>query len=139
MNAATKTKIANAFTAIVALIPAIQTALTSPPLTQQNVVVAGGVLAFLSLFFTAAKQWLSAEVSMKGVTVTMLLSLLPVLAGIGNLINIFHIPDGVKETINWWISLAAMIINILSKQIFPSQFQTDKNEELKTIDKSKTQ
>lgn len=139
MNAALKTRLSNIVTVLVSIIPAIQTSLTSPPLTQHNVAMAGGILAVVSLVFTCAKQWLSAEVNSNALKVTLLVSLIPILTAMGNLINLFHISDPVKDTINWWISLLAMIVTILSKQLFPSQFQKDKQQELKTVEPSKTQ
>ena len=139
MNAATKTKLSNITTVLVSLIPAIQTSLSSPPLTQHNVAMIGGVLAVLSLALTSAKQWLSAEVNSNALKVTLLVSLLPILTAFGNLIDLFHIADSVKEIINWWISLLAMIVTIISKQLFPSDFQKDKIQELKTVDPAKTQ
>jgi hypothetical protein len=138
MNAALKTRLSNVVTVLVSAIIVAQTSLTSPPLTQHNVAMAGGVLAVLSLALTSAKQWLSAEVNSNALKVTLLVSLIPILTALGNLIDIFHISDSVKETINWWISLVAMIVAIISKQLFPSEYQKCKNEELKTIDPVKT-
>lgn len=138
MNAATKTRLSNIVTVLVSIIPAIQTSLTSPPLTQHNVAVTGGILALLSLSLTSAKQWLSAEVNSNAVKFTLLISVIPILTAIGNLINLYPISDSVKATTNWWISLLAMIVTIISKQLFPTQFQKDKVQELKTIDTAQT-
>jgi hypothetical protein len=138
MNAAIKTRLSNIVTVLVSIIPAIQTSLTSPPLTEPNIAMTGSVLAVLSLVLTSAKQWLSAEVNSNAIKYTLLISLVPALAAMGNLVNVFHIPDEIKGTINWWISLLAMVVTIISKQLFPSDFQKDKVQELKTIDPAKT-
>jgi hypothetical protein len=139
MNAALKTRLSNIVTVMVSIIPAIQTSLSSPPLTQHNVVIAGGVLALLSIVFTSAKQWLSAEVNSMAWKVTLVVSAIPIITAFGNLVNLFQFSDAFKASINWWISLLAMIVTIISKQLFPSEFQKDKVQELKTIDPVKTQ
>jgi hypothetical protein len=139
MNAATKTKIANLITAFVSIIAVVQTLLSNPPLTDGEIIVAGTILTYLNLALTAWKQYLSAEVSSTGVRVTIWIAVAATLTGLANVVNIFHFSDHTSQTIRWLITIAIAVVNILSKQLFPSDFQQDKNEELKTIDKAKTQ
>lgn len=140
MNAATKTKLANVLTAVVAIIATVQTSLTAPPFTPENIKIIGGVLAFGSILFTYLKQQLSADVSNSGKNLTLLLIGLPgVLMGAGDLLNLFSFSDAAVHWITWTISVLLMVVTVCSKLLFPSPFQKDKVEELKNIDISKTQ
>lgn len=139
MNPSTQTKLATTVTVLVTIIAVVQTSITVPPFTIEAAKLTGGILAFLSVSLTALKQWLSAEVNTKGVHVTLVLAAATILAGLGDLLGLFTFSPSVAHWITWSISLGVMIFNILSKILFPSDFQKDKVEELKTIDKSKTQ
>ncbi len=141
MNAATKTKSATVFTGLVSLIAVLQSVpLSIPPFTVESVKTIGGILAFISILFTYLKQHLSADVTNHGKNLTLLLIGLPaLLVGVADFIGLFNIPEPAAHWITWSISALLMIANIYSKLLFPSQFQKDKVEELKTVDKSKTQ
>jgi hypothetical protein len=140
MNAATQTKWANILTGLVAIIATVQTSLTSPPFSPESIKAVGGILAFSSILFTYLKQKLSAEVSNIGKNLTFLLIGLPaVLMGAGDMLNLFHFSDSAAHWITWLISVLLMIVTVFSKLLFPSEFMKDKIEELKTIDKAKTQ
>lgn len=133
MNANSKTHLAAALTTIVTIIAVIQTSLTTPPFNADTVVIAGAILAFLSLSLTALKQYFSAEVNNSGIKVTLWVAGVTVLGGVGNLINIFHVSDTIQHYITWGISVSMAVLTILSRQIFPSNFQQVKNDELRQI------
>lgn len=140
MNAATKTKISNLLTAVTAIVVAVQTSIVSPPFTPQSATVIAGILTFVTVLATYIKQTLSADVSTAGKNTTLLIVGLPaVILALGQTLSLFDFGENAYHWISWSISVLAMIINITSKILFPSIFQQEKNEELKTIPTYKTQ
>jgi hypothetical protein len=141
MNAATKTKIGTILTGVIGLIAAIQSVpLTIPPFTAEGVKLIGGALAFFSIFFTYLKQQFSADITNRGKNLTLMIIGLPaLLVGAADFIGLFDINPKASHWITWGVSAALMLVTIYSKLIFPSEFQKDKVEELKSIDTAKTQ
>lgn len=132
MNSSLKTRWANILTTLVAIIAIVQGGmLTNPPFTNQAVLVLGAIFTYLTLAGTAWKQYLSPEVSNTGTKVTIWIAIIATIAGLADLLPIVHFPDTVVQWIKWGISISMMIINILSKQLFPSEMQKDKMHELK--------
>jgi hypothetical protein len=137
---ATQTRWANILTGIVAIVATVQSSLATPPFSPESIKIVGGVLAFSSILFTYLKQKLSADVSNKGKNLTFLLIGLPaVIMGAGDMLNLFEFTNTAAHWITWSISVLLMLVTVLSKLLFPSEFQKDKIEELKTMDKAKTQ
>lgn len=141
MNAATKTKWATVITGLTGLVVVLQgIPLPIPPFTVENAKMIGGVLTLLSILFAYLKQHLSADVTIKGKNLTLLLIGLPaVLIGVADFIGLFTIPEPAAHWITFGISGLLMLVTTYSKLFFPTDFQKDKNEELKTIDPVKTQ
>lgn len=132
MNTATKARIANALTTVVAIVAIIQGGmLTNPPFTEKMIFVLGAVFTYITLAGTAWKQYLSPDVSSTGTKVTIGIAIVATLAGLADLLPIVNLPDTTVQWVKWGISISMMIINILSKQIFPSEMQKDKMYELK--------
>lgn len=131
MNAATKTRWANILTAIASMLAIFQTFLTSPPFSTDQVFTMGAIVTYLTLVITTWKQYLSPEVSNTGGQVTIVIAIIATLTGILDLLNVFHMSDKTEQYIRWGITVAAAILNILSKQIFPSRSQKENMQDLK--------
>lgn len=131
MNANTKTRLANVFTALVSIFAIFQTFLTHPPFTEVIVTVGGAILTYLILVLTTWKQYLSPEISNDGATVTVWIAVVVTLTGLADLFNIFSFSESTSVYIKLGISVIVSIINILSKQIFPSLMQKEKMRDLK--------
>lgn len=132
MNEATKARIANILTAIVTIVTVIQgTFLTDPPFSQQVIFTIGAVFTYLAMVLTAVKQHLSPDVNSTGVKVTLWTIGITTVAGLADLVGIFHLADGPTQYVKWTISVVVMIMNVLSKQLFPSYDQKAKMIELK--------
>lgn len=131
MNAATKLKWANLLTAIVAILAVLQTFLTTPPFPVEWVFTMGAIVTYLTLALTTWKQYLSPDVSGSGVTVTIWIAVIATIGGLADLINIFHIPEQTSQYIRWGITVIVAILNVLSKQIFPSFMQKQRMTYLK--------
>ncbi len=135
MNKATEARLANIFTALVAVIAVIQgTFLTNPPLSDSTIYTWGAVFTYLAMGLTAWKQYLSPDVANKGVTVTIWVAIIASLAGLTDLLGIFHFNEHVAQTVKWGISLLVTILNVMSKQFFPSYDQKVKMNDLKSKD-----
>lgn len=132
MNEAIKAKIANVFTATVAVITIIQgSMLRNPPLSDQAILVVGTIFTYLALGLTAWKQYLSPDVNTTGQKTTFWIAAITTVAGISDLIGIFNLSDTVQQYVSLGISVIVTILNVVSKQLFPSFDQKAKMEELK--------
>lgn len=131
MNAATKSRWANVITALVSIIAVGQTVVMSPPFTPHTVYVFGIVATYLSLTLTKWKQYLSPDVSKVGENITIWIAIGATIMGILDLINVFSFSAEVNMWIRWSITVSMTVINIISKQLFPSQLQKEKMQELK--------
>ena len=132
MNKATKSRWANILTTIVAVIAIIQGGmLTNPPFTEKMVIVLGAIFTYLTLAGTAWKQYLSPDVSDTGAKVTIWIAVIATIAGLTDLLPFISLPETTTQWVKWAISISMMVINILSKQLFPSELQKDKMHELK--------
>lgn len=120
---ANKLKVSNFLTALAAIIAVFQTMITNPPFTSNQILVIGAILTYANLLATYGKQYLSPEVSSTGTKVTLWVAIAATITGLGDLINIFHFSNHAEQTIRWLITVSVAIINILSKQIFPSFYQ----------------
>jgi hypothetical protein len=83
------------------------------------------------MVLTAWKQYLSPDVSNKGQTVTIWIVAITTIAGLSDLIGLVHLAAKTEEFVKFTISVLVMILNILSKTIFPSFDQKVKMSELK--------
>jgi len=132
MNEATKARVANIFTALVAIITAIQgTFLTNPPFSDQTIFIAGAIFTYLAMGLTIWKQYLSPDVNDTGAKVTIWVAAIATIAGLTDLVGIFHFNEKTEQYVKWFISVLVTILNILSKQLFPSYDQKIKMKELK--------
>ncbi len=131
MNLAVKTRWANIITAIVSALVLFQGYLTTPPFTPDNIATIGSIVAFLVLILTSLKQWLSPEVSDTAAKVTLWAVGIAFLSGILDLLDVFKLDAELDQRIRFWVSAAVMVINILSKTLFPSKEQQAKMEVLK--------
>lgn len=135
MNQASKARIANIFTAIVTILPLIQgTLLTKPPFTDHAIFVLSTVFTYLVMALTAWKQYLSPDVSKTGQNVTFWVAGIATIAGLTDLVGIAHFNDKTAQYVKLCISIAVMIMNVVSKQLFPSFDQKVKMNELKQTD-----
>ena len=125
MNLATKSKIANALTAVAAIIVAAQSFLVSPPFSDQLIFVLGAVLTYLTLIVTTFKQFFAADISDNGAYLTIALLIVSTFAGGLNLLDVFEVEAVTAQWIKWGISMLALILNILSKTLFPSVMQKE--------------
>lgn len=132
MNAANKLKLSNIFTALVSIVAIIQTMITNPPFTDDQVFTLGAVLTYAALVLTYAKQYFSPEVSDIARKATMWIAIIATVTGLLDLIKVFHLNDVTEQRIRWIITSVVAILNIISKQLFPSYFQQNKIEQLKT-------
>lgn len=128
MNAATKTRLSNIITAILPVMAVFQTSLTHPPFSQDAVLIGGAVITYATMLSTAIKQALSAEVNSNVSKFTLIAT---AVAGLGDLLNVFQLTDQTQAYIRLGITITVTVVNILSKQLFPSDFQKDKIQELK--------
>lgn len=131
MNANTKTRVANILTALVSIFAIAQTSLTHPPFTETVVTVGGAILTYLVLTLTAWKQYLSPEISNNGATVTIWIAVAATITGVADLLGFFKVNEVTASYIKLGVSFLTMVINILSKQLFPSVSQVDNMRELK--------
>lgn len=131
MNAANKTRLANILTALVTIFALAQTFLTSPPFDPATIAVVTAILTYAVLAATTWKQYLSPEVSTTGAWFTFWTAVAATLTGLGDLFNVFHFTPHTAQLIKWAITSVVAIINVLSKQIFPSQFQKNNMAHLK--------
>lgn len=131
MNAATKTRIANYLTMGGSAVAVIQTNLMSPPFTVDQIMIWGTILTYLGLLCTYWKQYLSPEVNNTGKQVTLWVALIATVTGVLDLIHILHFNVIWEQRIRWSITVVIMLLNIASKQIFPSNYQKDKIQKLK--------
>lgn len=131
MNSATKSRWANIFTALVAIFAIGQTLLMTPPFTPHQVYVWGLVLTVLSVAFTKWKQFLSPDVSGTGEKVTIWIAIAATIAGLLDLLPAFSLPVAVSQWIKWGVTVLMVILNILSKQLWASELQKEKMQELK--------
>ncbi len=132
MNAATKLRLANIFTTLVMIIAIIQTFFTTPPFTPHAVYVWGAVLAYLAMALTTWKQYLSPEISNTGGQITLWIAVAATITGVLDLLNVFDWSADTEKWIKWGVTVVVAIINVLSKQLFPSQLQKDNVKQLKT-------
>ena len=131
MNAANKSKLANFFTALVAVIAVVQMRYTAPPYDIDTVFRMTTILTYLSLTFTVWKQYLSPEVNDVGQKVTFGIAIIATIGGLIDLVPAFKLPDTTSQTIKMIITSCVTVLNVLSKQLFPSQMQKDKMKDLK--------
>ena len=131
MNANSKIRWANILTAIASIIAIVQTFLTTPPFSTETVFTIGAVLTYVSLLATTWKQYLSPEVASTGTKVTIAIAIAATLAGLLDLLNVTHFSDQTEQYVRWGITVASAILNILSKQIFPSSEQKETMREAK--------
>lgn len=132
MNQAIKAKWANILTAIVSVVTVLQsTFLTNPPFSEQMIFTLGTVFTFVVLSGTAWKQYLSPDVSQTAVTVTVWYAVIATAVGIADLLGAFNLSPQAVQYIKWGISVLATILNITSKQLFPSDKQKDTMASLK--------
>ena len=133
MNLSQKSKIANILTALTTVFVIAQTFLTTPPFTPDAIALWGAIFTYAVLVSTAWKQYLSPEVSNTAVKVTIYITIAATLTGLLSLVNIFHFSDQTSVTIKWVITSIVTLINILSKQLFPSQIQKENMTDLKRM------
>lgn len=126
----TKLRIANFLTAIVTIMTIVQTSITSPPLTPETIAIATSFLTYAILVATKFKQYLSPEVNKTGEQVTMWIAILATLTGLLDFIQVVHFGPVLSQYIKLGVSIAVMSINILSKTLFPSNYQDNKMAEL---------
>ncbi len=132
MNAATKARIANIFTTLVTMITIFQTtSLPNAPFPEQHLIVLGVICTYLTMGFTIWKQYLSPDVDNAGTKVTIGIAIATTIAGLLQLTPLLNLNPKTQEYIKWTISLVVTAINILSKQLFPSDDQKDKMKQLK--------
>ena len=132
MNTAIKARWANILTAVVTVIALIQGGmLTNPPFTDQAVIILGAVFTYLTLSLTAWKQYLSPDVSNTGTKVTLGIAIAVTLTAMVELLPHVSFSDTVVQWTKWGISIVVLIINVLSKQLFPSQLEKDKMADLR--------
>ena len=131
MNASKKARWANILTSIVATIAIVQSAITNPPFSDATIFLLSSIFTYLALAGTAWKQYLSPDVSVTGQSVTIWIAVIATIAGLVDLLPAVNIPPATSQWIKWAISIIIMIINVLSKQIFPSEMQKEKMHDLK--------
>lgn len=131
MNAAGKSQFANALTAIASAVAILQTFLTTPPFPSETVAVMSGICTYLVLGATIWKQYLSPDVSNLGTKVTIWVAVAATLTGALNLVDVFTFSEDTSKWVKWGITVAVAIINIVSKQLFPSEIQKDRMHDLK--------
>lgn len=123
MNAALKLRIANFITLAVTVLTVIQTNLTHPPFEESFVFFWGSFIAITVPLLTIVKQKLSPEVSNTAATVSWWITGAALLTGAVDYLDIINWPADVEQRIRWVVTVAVMSINILSKQLFPSDSQ----------------
>lgn len=133
MNLATKSKIANVLTALAAVIVTVQSFLVNPPFSDHVIFVLGAVLTYLTLVVTTFKQFFSADISDRGAYLTIGILIVSTLAGGLNLLDVFNVSPVTAQWIKWGISMLALMLNILSKTLFPSMMQKEVMTELQEI------
>ena len=131
ITAAGKSRWANIITALTAILATTQGVISQPP---YNNFILGGILTFAALLLTSAKQLLSPDVSNKGVWYTVILALGAIVTGALDLFNIIPIDNKIGQTIKLILTVLVAVINILSKQIFPS---TDEKNKMYQLSKEK--
>lgn len=134
MNEKTKAQIANVFTATVAVITIVQgSMLRNPPLSDNAIQITGTIFTYLALGLTAWKQYLSPDVNTSGQKTTFWIAAIATVGGLSDLVGIFSLSDVVQQYISLGISVLVTILNVVSKQLFPSFDQKVKMEELKVM------
>lgn len=131
MNAANKARWANILTTLSVAVVIIQTLLTNPPFTPHAIYVGGLVLTYLSLVITKWKQYLSPDVNNTGGQVTVVIAIIATVAGVLDLLQVFNIAESTSQWIKWAVTVVVTLLNVLSKQLFPSDLQKDKMKDLK--------
>lgn len=132
MNEALKTRWANILTAIVTTITIIQgSLLTNPPFTEHGIFVWGTIFTYLVMALTAWKQYLSPEVSKLGQNITFWVAAIATVAGLTDLVGLFHFNENIAQYVKLCISILVTIMNVVSKQLFPSIDQKIKMNDLK--------
>lgn len=131
MNAANKLRWANHLTTATAIIAIFQTVLTTPPFNAETVTMLTAFCTLATLVATYGKQYLSPDVSGTGQKVTIWVFAAAVLAGILDFTHVLNLSAGTANWVKWAISTAILVINIYSKQIFPSQLQKSRMQDLK--------
>jgi hypothetical protein len=131
MNANVKLRLANHLTTITAIVAIVQTTLTTPPFNPQMVAVLTAICTLVTLIGTYGKQYLSPEVSNTGQHVTIGVFVAAVLTGILDFTHVLNLTAATANWIKWGITVATLIVNIYSKQIFPSVEQKDRMKDLK--------
>lgn len=123
LNAAQKLRLSNFLTAITSVILIFQTKLTHPPYDEHTVFFWGTILTYASLLSTTWKQYLSPDVSNTAGQVTLWIAAGATVAGLADLLPIIHLKPEWQQNARWWITVVVAIINVLSKQLFPSERQ----------------
>jgi len=131
MNANVKLRLANHLTTITAIVAIVQTTLTTPPFNPQTVAVLTAICTLVTLIGTYGKQYLSPEVSNTGQQVTLGVFSAAVLTGILDFTHVLNLSAGTANWIKWGITVATLVVNIYSKQIFPSAEQKVRMKDLK--------
>ena len=131
MTENSKIRLANILTAVASVIAVGQTFLTTPPFSTETIFKVGAVITYISLLVTIWKQYLSPDVSNAGTRFTIYLAIAASLAGAADLLNITNFSDTTEQYIRWGITVLSAILNILSKQIFPSAEQKQTMAEAK--------
>lgn len=131
MNAATKSQIANVFTSLSLILVVLQTLIMTPPFTPHQVYVWGAILTYATLIVTTWKQYLSPDVSNVGSRITIWIAIGATVAGLLDFYSVIPLSENASQWVKWSITLAVAIINVLSKQLFPSEAQKDNMSKLK--------
>jgi len=132
MTASLKARWANILTTVASVVAIFQTLLTSPPFTIETIALLSGICTYVTLGSTTWKQYLSPDVSSTGTKVTIGIAIAATVAGLLNLVDVFNVGGDTAKWVKWAITVAVAILNILSKQIFPSELQKDRMKDLKS-------
>ena len=131
MNLAFRAKLTNILTAVATVIGILQTTLTSPPFTAAVILIGGVVFTYLMLLVTTWKQYVSTDITNTAAHITIGVAIAATLTGALVFLDVFHVSPANAQWIRWSVSIAVLILNVLSKTIFPSTLQQAKMKDLK--------
>lgn len=97
---------------------------------QEQLTIYGSITFVVVNILTVWKQYLSASVATgPAIKRTLIVALIATVAGLLDVTNLVHFPGHWGDIIRFIFTLIAMVLNLLSKQMFPSEEQKAINEE----------
>jgi len=114
-------KTVNILTVLVMVLGVFQTGLlTAPFKNPATLTLVSGIMVFVVTGLTAWKQVLSEEINNKALWPTIIVAMIAIVGGLNDLIGSIRFSEDVSQILRWIITTVLSTLNLLSKQIWPT-------------------